>query len=281
MQRIAGDYLYHASAILGKLRCVWSQLGTSGDSAFSSDPAVLTDKQRADGNNHLGYVRAIFNEAELSTSVKAVDEFRGLLHPIPPALKNSPAFSRITVKDAVARLDEIERTVRREMQTVLFMLMLPSQAQRYENPTEGWESAITRWPKITTDVEEASRCFACDRYGAAVFHALLVAEFGVIQIADFFSVKGDRPGWGCVERLDAIHDRPHKERTTFEREHSKLLDDSVRLIHAVKDWRHKIAHVDNWLIWQDTDFSPHRAEELILATRGLMRHLASDLPIAP
>src|SRR5271157_1668292 len=105
MQRVAGDSLYHASVILGKLRCVWSQIAPVGDAAFSSEPAVLTDKQRADGNNHLAYVQHIFNEADLSTSVTAVDEFRGLLRPIPDSLKN--VFSRITVKDAVARLDEI------------------------------------------------------------------------------------------------------------------------------------------------------------------------------
>jgi hypothetical protein len=49
---------------------------------------------------------------------------------------------------------------------------------------------------------------------------------------------------------------------------------------AIKDsWRHKISHVENKLNWMDTDFSPQVAVEIISATRGFMRRLATDMPI--
>lgn len=274
MNKIAGDYLYHASSAIGRLRCEWSTLKPAGDSSFAGSTAFLTEKQRENGVTVLMYARACFEGANLSNSAAAIDELCGLLRSW-----SIPSFATLRAADAVSRLDEIDRAVRREMKAVLFILMSPNQAEQYEHSTKDWEDAIERWPKIKTDVEESSRCFAFERYGAAVFHSMLVAEFGVVQIGDFFKVSGDKPGWGCVKRLEAILGKPIKDRSPFEQGHSGFLNDTMRLIHAVKDWRHKISHVDNWIIWQDTDFSPQRAEELILATRGFMRHLAAELPL--
>src|ERR1039457_811529 len=162
-----------------------------------------------------------------------------------------------------------------------FVFTLPPEAAaQYAQPLKDWEAIVKRWPKITLDIEESAKCFALERYAAAIFHILLVAEFGVIEVCDLLGVSGDRPGWGCVDRLQKLLNKKYPDRTSPEQKHSVLLTAIVPMIVAVKDsWRHKISHVDNKLVWLDADFSQQIASEVIGSTRGFMRRLAEELPV--
>jgi hypothetical protein len=111
---------------------------------------------------------------------------------------------------------------------------------------------------------------------------LLVAEFGVIEVAKLLDVAGDKPGWGALDRLEKILAKRYKERSPIEQTHSELLQQILPLMLAMKEsWRHKISHVGNKLEWLDTDFSAQIAEEIIKAIRGFMRQLATEIPLEP
>jgi hypothetical protein len=161
-----------------------------------------------------------------------------------------------------------------------FLLHLDlNQAKKYNDPLKDWKQTADRFGKVRWNIEESSKCFALERYGAAVFHILLVAEFGVITLAKLLQVEGDKPGWGALDRLRRILQKPYSERNELEQLHSKLLENTVPLAFVVKDsWRHKLTHVDNQIIWNESDFTERTAEEIITATRGFMRKLAMDLP---
>jgi hypothetical protein len=160
-----------------------------------------------------------------------------------------------------------------------FFELEPAQAERFKNPLKDWEAILGRFPAMRQNIEESSKCFALERYGAAVFHILLLAEYGVIRLAKVMGVEGDKPGWGGLDRLRKITDRPYPQRSDIEKQHSELLENAVPLAVVIKDsWRHKLSHVDNQIVWMDTDFSPQVAEEIIAAVRGFMRKLAQDLP---
>lgn len=166
-----------------------------------------------------------------------------------------------------------------ELSLRLFFEVDSRQAEQFKAPLMHWEQIIERFPALRQNIEESSKCFALERYGAAVFHILLVAEYGVIALAKLIKVEGDKPGWGALERLQKILKVSYKDRSDFEKQHSQLLEDTVPLAFVVKDsWRHKLTHVDNQLVWVDTDFSPQVAEEIVAAARGFMRKLAQDLP---
>jgi hypothetical protein len=185
----------------------------------------------------------------------------------------------ITIKAFIRDLEELSRTIRREMKNEYFLHLNAQSANWYQKPLEGWDEALSRWSKIKVDIEESGKCYACDRFAAAIFHVLLVAEFGVIELARVLKQEGDRPGWAAADRLQRILEKGYKDRSRLERRHSALLNNVMPLLLSIKDsWRHKINHVDNRLIWLDSDFSPRVAEEIIFATRGFMRRLASDLP---
>jgi hypothetical protein len=176
-------------------------------------------------------------------------------------------------------LENLRTRVEDEFSRHLFLHLTLREADIFQNPEKHWENVASRFPKMRYNIEESAKCFALNRYGAAVFHVLQIAEYGVIQVGDLLGVLGDKPGWSCLKRLQDLIAVPYPQRIPLARQHTKLLEDVVPLAVVVKDsWRHKLDHVDNQIRWVDTDFSPQVAEEIISATRGFMRKLASELP---
>lgn len=177
-----------------------------------------------------------------------------------------------------AALKQLRERIEDELKVEFFLHLSLDEAAQFQNPTKEWEF-ISRFTETRFNVEESIKCFALQRYGAAVFHILQVGEYGVIQIGGLLEVLGDKPGWSCVARLQKLIAVPYSQRSPLTQKHSKLLEDTLPLIAAMKDsWRHKLDHVDNQIKWIEKDFSPAVADEIIKATRGFMRKLASELP---
>jgi hypothetical protein len=186
---------------------------------------------------------------------------------------------RATYRQAVTALGELRERLEDELQSRVFLSLSVKDGELYEKPDDKWHPVISRFYKLRHDIEESSKCFALGRYAAALFHVLLVAEFGVIKVAELFGAAGDKPGWGALDRLQRINDKKWNDKTPLEQQHADFLKSVLPLAFAIKDsWRHKISHVDNKLDWTDTDFSPEVAGEIISATRGFMRRLAQGLP---
>jgi hypothetical protein len=176
-------------------------------------------------------------------------------------------------------LRELRRRVEDDLKSEVFMHLSIQEAALYNYPNREWEQVIQRFPETQIDIEECSKCFALERYGASLFHVLLVAEYGIVKLAKLLGVAGDKPGWGALGRLEKIAQKPYRDRSPLEQQHSSVLDGMMPFAHSIKnEWRHKISHVENKLQWQDTDFSPKMAGHIISAVRGFMDKLASDLP---
>lgn len=271
MEEISGFVLLRALRIISELECELLHMRPAGDALFAN-PAHLTHKQRQAIYRKLEFSEVVLARMGLSNSAHAVSDFRQRLR-----VFNGP-ISNVSALEGVR---ELNSALEREIQAATLMIVAPIENPLYVNPTDGWENAVARWPKIAIDIEESGRSFACNRFAGAIFHVLLVAEFGVIELAKLFGVAGDKPGWACVERLQKIRDKKPGDRSPVEREFFALLEDTVPLMIAVKDsWRHKISHVDNRLVWLDVEFDAHVAEEIMIAVRGLMRRLATQLPVA-
>jgi hypothetical protein len=52
----------------------------------------------------------------------------------------------------------------------------------YLNPLDGWATVLNKWPDLTDDVRQSSRCLAIDEPTAAVFHIVRCAEYVLRQI---------------------------------------------------------------------------------------------------
>jgi hypothetical protein len=228
----------------------------------------VTDERKAIAKEHFSKSEHFYNSLGLTSSAITARKIIDLLS------KNDCSHGKLG-----ELVKELQERVIDEFSARRFFSMSDQEAAFYNNPRDGWELVIQRFPKVSIDVEESAKCFACERYGASVFHILLVAELGVIEVSQLFGVAGDKPGWGSLDRLQRIHDKKWSDKTTLEQKHSEFLKNVLPLALAIKDsWRHKISHADNKLEWLDTDFSPQLADEIRIATRGMMRRLATDMP---
>lgn len=161
----------------------------------------------------------------------------------------------------------------------VFLHLRPDQAKLYLEIPPEWKPILERFPNTKNDVEECHKCFALERNAASIFHILLVAEFGVIEVAKLLGVAGDKPGWGSLDRLQKVSDKQWTAKSDLEKKYDDLLKKTLPLMLSIKnEWRHKISHVDNKLEWLDTDFSPDVAWRIIIATQGFLANLAVDLP---
>lgn len=279
MEVFYGQELHDAITLLQLVNLEWETKLPKGDIGMAlllRQERHLDSEERKGLEQSLSSIEQKLRRSGLPVSGEAVTELRGEL-----LAWQLPGFIEYPAKKAAARIEEIQRTVRREMKTVVFLYLPIEKARWYSSPLHDWDEVIARWPAVKDDVEESSWCLAFDRFPGALFHALLVAEFGVIQICNFFGKSGDKPGWGCVERLQQIVDRPFREQSGVEKEHSKLLKDTVPEILALKADRHRLMHVDNKGDWLVREIGPKTATDAIASARKFMRRLATELPPMP
>ena len=176
----------------------------------------------------------------------------------------------------------LDERLRDELEARKFLALSPTEARYYENWREGWEEIIDRFGDATRDIEEMAKCYALERYSASVFHSLQVVEHGVIELGRVICVKDHESAWNpTVTRLEEIIKTPWDKKTPFQKEHHKFLEQIRSLVEALKNaWRNKINHAHDKPILMTSDFSPKIAHEIMTATEGFMRRLATECPTA-
>jgi hypothetical protein len=154
------------------------------------------------------------------------------------------------------------------------------EAETYERWFKGWELIIDRFPDTLNDIEEAQKCIALSRYPASVFHSIQVIEAGLIELGTFIKVADPKSGWTAVSNeLKKIVSKRREDLTDFEKQHFQFLEQTHGTVEALKNaWRNKVSHVQGKIILMTREFSPEIAEEILFASRALMRGLATGLP---
>jgi len=187
----------------------------------------------------------------------------------------------VTSHAVIAGVDEVRNSIRREMSSHVFLYVDHDREKWHKDPRSGWEQAAWRFPNAIEEIEECSRCFALGRYGAAVFHVMLVAEVGAIEIGKLIGINDPKPGWPSTirEMTRIVRKAKWEELTSLEQQHRAFLEQLLSSMESMQSgWRHKISHVENKLVLMTGSFKPEVAEEIIVATRGFMRRLATEMP---
>src|SRR2546425_9019932 len=167
MQQLFAQGLHSAICLLESIHCEWQHavpLGDPGAAALLGQKRALSEEERIVLNQALGTVETHLRFAGLPTSGQAVTEFRSeLLGPKPQG-----GASGILAPEVVLRIDEIQRTIRREMSSVLFLYVPSYEAMWYSAPLRDWEPIVKRWPPTEIDISESSKCWSLDRFAAAI-----------------------------------------------------------------------------------------------------------------
>jgi hypothetical protein len=168
-----------------------------------------------------------------------------------------------------------------ELQRKIFFMLPRESRALYETPCEKWEPILSVFPNARNDIEEMGRCMAFNRYPAAVFHALLAVEFGLIHLGKFLGSKGKKPGWDDTSRaLEKVLALGRPKATPRIRKHFGFLELVNKDMQSMKlAWRNKVSHAANHLFLMTSDFKPEVADKIITACHGFMLLLATEGPL--
>jgi hypothetical protein len=120
------------------------------------------------------------------------------------------------------------------------------------------------------DIAEAGMCLALDRGTACVMHLMRVIEVGLTALAKAVGV-GKQNDWGSylreIDKNLTAHIKAGGARSVEEQFYSEAAStiDSMK-----RAFRNPTMHPEK-------TYSPERAEEILIATRSFMRHLATRL----
>lgn len=182
--------------------------------------------------------------------------------------KRKLAFDAMSV--ATTLQDELARRI---------VLVIPSSSQLlYSEPTYQWEEVLAKFPQAQDDVVGMNHCRALGQNAGAIFHAMLAVEVGVIALGKLLGVKDHRPGWDATYKtLKNILANGHKRCPRKLKPHFQTIELIGQSLESMKmAWRNKISHADKKLVILTSDFSEQVAEEIITASRGFMRTLATS-----
>jgi hypothetical protein len=171
----------------------------------------------------------------------------------------------------------LEDDIERELEQRVFLSISHERQKYFSAPLAQWEVVIDKFPDAQEDVEEMNKCYALSRYTASVFHSLLVVEHGLIALGNRIGVSDPKLGWDATYRkLDVL--LRNRASVPAELDFGFLEQTKARLDSMKLAWRNKVNHAAGRLMIEKTGFTDVSAEEVIIACRSFMRHLAEGFP---
>jgi hypothetical protein len=195
-------------------------------------------------------------------------------------IKNDILASNTNWQTIRAALIEVNQRLWDELESRHFLAFEAQQQGFYETPLRDWETVVERFSHATADVEEASKCYALERYPASIFHLMRVTEAGVLELGKVVDPQDHKPQFSSV--LKKIDNLVQKTKWPDWPEDAKpnkqLFIDVLPRLYAVKDsWRDKASHFEGHIIPTDTVSNRERALDVYNSTLSLMRLLAERL----
>jgi hypothetical protein len=186
-------------------------------------------------------------------------------------LYHRPDLFSIQCAELLHRLeDELESRI---------LLMIPASVQPlYDTPRTGWEECVDRFPSTVDNVDEMNRCFAFGGYAASVFHSLLIAEAGLIELGTHIGATDPKTGWDATSRRLAELCKAGRSAYTYAVPFNTLEQINQAVQSMKVAWRNKVNHEAGRLIVLDPQFSEQQAQEIVMSTRSFMRWVATALP---
>lgn len=143
----------------------------------------------------------------------------------------------------------------------------PSYLRYFENPKLFGDAVFAAFPSATDDITEAGTCLAFERATACVMHLMRAIEVALKALAASVGV-GNQSDWGAyIREIYKELERRVKAAGARSPDHQFYAEAAAQIDNVKRAWRNPSMHVDK-------SYSQPRAEEILLATKSLMSHLA-------
>jgi hypothetical protein len=175
-----------------------------------------------------------------------------------------------TGEELAAAYLHVKRTMHHELSERVFMEPDPRYKGYFREVFLFGEQVFRVFPSANNDIFEAGTCLALERATACVMHLMRVLECGLSALARSLGVS-QQTDWGAYlrkigEELDT-RTKIAGKRSDEEQFYAEAAANFDRLRRA---WRNPTMHPDK-------SYSQERAEEILLAVKSFMAHLASRI----
>ena len=179
-------------------------------------------------------------------------------------------------KELAPLLQELMNRLEDECDRHVVMMVEPDHIKFLENPQffdpkDSTQNKVSvQFPSAAEDIAESGKCLGCGRSTACVMHLQRVMEVGLAALAKAVGVT-QQNDWGkYLKEIDLeLHRRLQASgaRTADEQFYAEA---SVTFDGVRRAWRNPTMHVDK-------TYTVEHAEEILIAARSFMRHLATRL----
>ncbi len=157
-----------------------------------------------------------------------------------------------------------------ELNSHLFLQVSSTRAEYYKDKPQFGPEVADKFPKAITDVQEAGKCFATERYTACVFHLMRVMEIAVQSLGNKLGISQvNEKRWhnilGEVDKaIKALPIGDSQQKAT----RNRFAEASAHL-RMVKDaWRNDVMHPKE-------TYTEEEAERVFRNVKDFMVHLAT------
>jgi hypothetical protein len=146
----------------------------------------------------------------------------------------------------------------------------PKYIEYFENPKLFGEEVFAAFPSAIEDITEAGACLALERPTACVMHLMRVTEAGLKALAAKVGVTKQND-WGAYMReIDKELGARMKAAGKHTPDESFYAEAAAQFGHVKTAWRNPTMHIEK-------TYTPQRAEEILLAVKSFMTHLAGRI----
>lgn len=240
MNEFALDKLQLAWRLLEHLSTIYKPIPPVGDAMFSRPEFFdLNAQQRFGMAQSLAVVADALRNAGLHNAAQAAIDVQP--HPDKEA--------RFTNQNAVDRIAEVERAIRREMQGNIFFYVDSAKAEFYRDAHLFGTEVEARFPRASGDISEAGKCLALDRPTACVFHLMRVMEVALQEFGDALGVSFPQDkNWQTIldQTNKAIKGMDHKLAKT-----PQYAEAAAHLYNVKLAWRNPVMHPKESYTWDE------------------------------
>jgi hypothetical protein len=203
-----------------------------------------------------------------------IDELKALDLPHSVQVAEQMLTKCETSDDLHRGLEQLINSLALELNNRKFYGPLRKYEPYFENPKLFGDEVFAKFTSANNDIFEAGTCLALERGTACVMHLMRIVEAGLKALAGALGV-GVQNDWGAyLRKIDeelAARIKASGKRTADEQFYAevRITIDGVRIA-----WRNPTMHIEN-------NYSPERAETMLIAVRSLMQHLATKLSDQP
>jgi hypothetical protein len=175
-----------------------------------------------------------------------------------------------TARDLERTLDFVRQAMMIGLNRRKFFEPEPKYIEYFENSKLFGDEVFIAFPSAIEDITEAGTCLALERSTACVMHLMRVTETGLKALAAKVGVAKQNDWGAYIREIDKELSTRMKAAGKHTPDEAFYAEASAQFGHVKTAWRNSTMHIEK-------SYTQQRAEEILLAVKSLMSHLATRI----